>query len=217
SSLVLVASLSGCLVTPVAAHPREPTPEPSTTAFDYVLDDPSSIRTTRPHDEGGDLRSIVVTLPSSETLAGPIEPVDIELYYHVGDPRPVVLLLPILGGRYDLERGLTRYMAENGFAGAMLKRRGKLLDAQQTMAQARAAFLGAVIDVRRTLDWLAYCPDVQGDRTGLFGISRGGIVASLAAAVDSRVQAATLALAGGGIPTIFARTTEQEVVDFRDA
>jgi pimeloyl-ACP methyl ester carboxylesterase len=216
-SLLCMAALSGCLITPVAPDAREPVPEPSVKAFDYVLDDPTRVAMTPPHDEGGDLRSIVATLPSSETISGPIEPVDVELYYHEGDPRPVVMLLPILGGRYDLERGLTRYMAENGFAGAMLKRRGKLLDAQQSMTQARAAFVGAVVDVRRTLDWLARRPEVQGDRVGLFGISRGGIVASLAAAVDPRVQAATLALAGGGIPTIIAHTNESEVVDFRDA
>jgi cephalosporin-C deacetylase-like acetyl esterase len=71
--------------------------------------------------------------------------------------------------------------------------------------------------VRRTMDWLARRPEVQGDRVGLFGISRGGIVASLAAAIDPRVQAATLVLAGGGVPTIIARSTEGEVVDFRDA
>jgi hypothetical protein len=218
AALALIATaLPACLVTPVATEARGPDPEPAIQAFDYAADDPSAVVASSPLDVGGDLRSIVVTLPRSETLSGPIEPVDVELYYHEGDPRPVVLVLPILGGRYDLERNLTRYMAEGGFAAALLKRRGKLLDAQQTMAEARAAFIGAVIDVRRTLDWLAGEPEVQGDRVGLFGISRGGIVASLAAAVDSRVQAAVLALAGGGLPTIFALTSEQEVVDFRDA
>jgi cephalosporin-C deacetylase-like acetyl esterase len=50
--------------------------------------------------------------------------------------------------------------------------------------------------------WLASRPEVDPARLGVTGISLGGIVAALAAAVDPTLNSAALLLAGGGLADI---------------
>ena len=57
-------------------------------------------------------------------------------------------------------------------------------------------------DVRRAAVWLAARPDVDPQRLGVSGISLGGIVSSLAAAVDPAIREGAFLLAGGDLSTI---------------
>ena len=59
----------------------------------------------------------------------------------------------------------------------------------------------AVCDVRRAAVWLAARPDVDPERLGVSGISLGGIVSALAAAVDPAIREGAFLLAGGDLST----------------
>ncbi len=59
-----------------------------------------------------------------------------------------------------------------------------------------------VCDVRRAVSWLNSRPDVDGTRLAVAGISLGGIVASVAAAVDPAIQHGAFLLAGGDLSVI---------------
>ena len=59
-----------------------------------------------------------------------------------------------------------------------------------------------VCDVRRAAVWLAARPDVDPSGSGVTGISLGGIVSSLAAAVDPAIREGAFLLAGGDLATI---------------
>jgi cephalosporin-C deacetylase-like acetyl esterase len=59
-----------------------------------------------------------------------------------------------------------------------------------------------ICDVRRAAAWLASRAEVDPARLGVTGISLGGIVASVAAAVDPTLNRAALLLAGGDLARV---------------
>jgi cephalosporin-C deacetylase-like acetyl esterase len=61
----------------------------------------------------------------------------------------------------------------------------------------RDMLIQTVIDLRRGIDYLESRKDVDPSRIGYAGFSMGGILGSLVCAVDTRIQAPILALAGG--------------------
>ena len=60
-----------------------------------------------------------------------------------------------------------------------------------------------VFDLRRTIDFLATRPEIDADRIGFYGISLGGFIGTIFSAVDQRVKAPVIALAGGSINLMF--------------
>jgi dienelactone hydrolase len=144
-----------------------------------------------------------------------------EYFEPVGFPgrRPAVVVLHILGSDFPLSRYLAARLADRGVAALFLKlpyygeRRPKDAGGPATAPGARR-FLSAdiersvtsmrqgVCDVRRAIAWLASRPDVDPARLGVTGISLGGIVASLAAAVDPAVSEGVFLLAGGDLSRI---------------
>jgi len=63
----------------------------------------------------------------------------------------------------------------------------------------RDAWAQTVFDLRRAVDFLDSRPEIDPLRTGYLGISLGGIIGAVFCAVEPRVEAPILALAGGGL------------------
>ena len=59
-----------------------------------------------------------------------------------------------------------------------------------------------ICDVRRALGWLAARPGIDPSRLGVTGISLGGIISSVVAAVDPSVHSGVFLLAGGDLSQI---------------
>jgi cephalosporin-C deacetylase-like acetyl esterase len=66
----------------------------------------------------------------------------------------------------------------------------------------------AVLDVRRAGCWLAAQPNIDAARLGVSGISLGGIVSALSAAVDPAIKEGAFLLAGGDLSTILWQMPE---------
>jgi dienelactone hydrolase len=132
-----------------------------------------------------------------------------------GRRSPAVVVLHILGSDFPLSRYMAARLADRGVAALFLKlpyygeRRpkagpgpvpGRFLsaDIERTMTSMRQG----VCDVRRGLAWLAARDDVDPGRLGVAGISLGGIVSSIVAAVDPSVRAGVFLLAGGDLSKI---------------
>lgn len=129
---------------------------------------------------------------------------------------PVILVLPVSGGDYELERHFAKYYARQGLAALIVRREPKrpgpvpLEDFDRSLRQ-------SVFDHRRVLDWVETRPELDAGRIGLFGVSIGGIQGALVVALDGRVRAAVLGLAGSDLPYILAHTTERSVARRRAA
>jgi dienelactone hydrolase len=133
-----------------------------------------------------------------------------------GPGRPGVIVLHILGADFPLSRYMAARMADRGIAalfvklpyygerrppgrsGAIPSKRLVSADIERTMTAMRQA----VLDVRRAGCWLTAQPSVDAARLGVSGISLGGIVSALTAAVDPAIREGAFLLAGGDLSTI---------------
>lgn len=116
--------------------------------------------------------------------------------------RPVVIALHGTGGSKANLLALGRKLATNGFVAVAIdgryhgERRGAgkgtteyqdAIVAAWHDSQEHPLYYDTVWDVMRLLDYLGTRKDVDAKRIGLIGISKGGIEAYLAAAVDQRI------------------------------
>jgi len=131
-----------------------------------------------------------------------------------GPQRPAVIVLHILGADFPLSRYMAARMADRGVAALFVKlpyygerrplsrgttaKRFLSADIERTVTSMRQA----VYDVRRAACWLSSRPGVDPRRLGVAGISLGGIVSSLVAAVDPAISQGAFLLAGGDLSAI---------------
>lgn len=125
--------------------------------------------------------------------------------------RPAVVVLHILGADFALSRYVAARLAQGGVAALFVKlpyygerrppggeKRFLSGDPERSVRSMRQG----VCDVRRAVAWLAERPEVDPQRLGVTGISLGGIVASLAAAVDPTIHQGVFLLAGGDLARV---------------
>lgn len=148
-----------------------------------------------------------LSVPSPEEGRAPVE---FEYYDVDGDrPTPVVVVLPIFNGQLAIPRFFARYFANQGWAAVVVSRGRDPLTALDAPEEAIRASLE---DHRRVLDWLEHDPEIDAARIGLFGISFGAIDAVVLAALDDRVDALVVAMAGGDLPYLLLNTHYRRVV-----
>jgi dienelactone hydrolase len=120
------------------------------------------------------------------------------------DRRPIVIFLHGTGAKKEDQLALMRTLADRGLAVAAIDARhhgerirtGTQLDQYfDAMLQSyrtgkgRPYLYDTVWDVMRLIDYLQTRPDVDAQRIGVMGISKGGTEAYLAAAADPRIAA----------------------------
>jgi len=153
-----------------------------------------------------------VTFPSS------LAPHWVTAYHYTlksGQDAPTIIILPILGGNYFFSKNCARYLARRGFSCLRFERTANPLDPEKGLTHTEMALRHAVIDIRRSIDWLGHRGGAHLNRIGVLGISMGAIVAVLASEVEPRIKAAAILLAGGDIATILATSKEHMVIRFR--
>lgn len=142
--------------------------------------------------------------------------IDLDFYELLGKEKPpVVLVLPMSGGGYSIERHFASYFANRGYA-AVIVHRDKIPKDQQMIENLNPMIRRMVLDHKRVIDWLETVPDVDARRVGIFGISLGGIKGAMLAPLDNRIQAAIIGLAGGDLPYILTYSTEPGLTKKRE-
>ena len=147
-----------------------------------------------------------VVLPASDEG----EPIVLEYYEHAQSdgPKPVVMVLPIYDGQPIVTRYFARYFAQRGWAAvAVAVDRDRL----RRMDGIEQAIRDTLVDYRRVLDWIESNPALDHEHIGVFGMSFGGIDAVMLAALDDRVGALVVGMAGGDLPYIAANTRYRPV------
>jgi dienelactone hydrolase len=128
-------------------------------------------------------------------------------------PRPAVVLLHYLRGSFKPMEVAAVEFAKKGFVSMLIymphygprasadpaRRRFMITD---DIAGTVANFHQAVLDIRRAGDWLRSQEDVDPGRIGLFGVSLGSLVGSLAAGADTRFTRSVFVVGGGDLPAI---------------
>lgn len=129
---------------------------------------------------------------------------------------PAVVISPILGGDYGLERTMATALAARGLHSAIVMRAESLLADGADEARLERVLRTGVIDRRRAIDWLQAQPDIDPARLGALGASTGGIGTVLLHAVEPRVRASVVLLAGGDLGDVLAASSEPRVVRWRE-
>ncbi len=119
---------------------------------------------------------------------------------------PVVLFLHGLGGDRSQAQVAATLLIPQGVAvlGIDAALHGERADPQidfaamgPELAELDGPLVRTIVDNRRAIDYIESREDLDGERIVLIGASMGGILGSIVSAVDPRVQAAALLVAGG--------------------
>ena len=165
--------------------------------------------------EARDRARFVVRSLAIPSLAEPGTTIEFEYYDVEGDGRtPVVVLLPIFNGAPHIPRFFARYFANQGWAAVVVLRTRDPFD---VLVSAEGVVEANLKDYARVLDWVEQEPEIDSSRVGLFGVSLGAMDAVMLAAVDRRVDALVVAMAGGDLPYIMLNTRYRRVVRTVDA
>lgn len=122
---------------------------------------------------------------------------------------PIVVILPISAGNYELETFLARRLVKN-FA-VVLAHRDEVPEEMKdnfTGEMVNALLRQSIIDARQVLDWIETRPELDVSRIGALGVSQGGIRLAILSAIDPRIQASVIVLAGGDLPYIIAHSRD---------
>jgi dienelactone hydrolase len=204
--LLACVALTGCARMPMkTAAYTGPAPLPEWAAAYYDYPKTERANTIELLEERARFRRWMVRFPLSppEGLE-PTEPtVEFEwLESRQPGRRPAVLLSPILGGDYPLERGIARFFAEHGLHVALVHRKTLKVAPEKDAAHLELLLRQAVIRNRQVVDWMETNERVDPDRMGSYGISMGGIANVITGAIEPRLRCHVIVLAGGSLADI---------------
>ncbi len=126
-------------------------------------------------------------------------------------PAPFVVVLPILSGGEEITERVCVSLARRGIAAGSIERRWRLFKEKETIDELEAKFVGAVRAQRAFLAWVAEREGIDRGRIGCFGISIGGMLATLLAAVEPRLDCAVICLAGGDFGELVVSADEVQL------
>lgn len=209
--------ISACAAPRAAIKTREdfPAVEESRQLFDYEKK-PIEARMELAGDYAG-YEVYRVAFPSYDA-SDPDNPEVIAWYYKqkTNHRTAGIMQIPILGGDYQESKIFAHYYARQGFHVLRFERKSKIFDPTQGFGQTRRVVIGAIIDLRRGLDWWLTRPELDPHRIGVSGISMGGFMGELLLSVDDRPAAGVVILSGGDFPQIFAVSTEEDIITARN-
>ncbi len=171
----------------------------------------------------GDVDVSLVTFPSPVvTTHAANNTVQCE-YFRPAKPGkyPAVIVLHILGGDFPLARVFANNFAQHGVAALFVKMPyyGERRDPNSPIrmvstnpAETVAGMTQAVKDIRYAVAWLGAQDEVDSKQIGIFGISLGGIMASLTATAEPRLTKICPVLAGGDLNKILSETQERHIL-----
>lgn len=211
--------LAGCCHLAMDSRPLPCQPLPDTLAAEVSVPKPDGFRVREislQTNRAIILRRLELILPPESSGANNIIALDCFQPEHPNFPLPVVLVMAVSGGSYEIEHHVARYFARHDFAAIVIRRPGSdrsLTTGEQVNVLLRRSIQNDV----RVVDWVATRPEFDAQRLGVFAISLGAIQGATFAAVDSRVRAAALGLVGGDVADILAHTRKGDYVKRRDA
>ncbi|RLF23053.1 MAG: hypothetical protein DRN15_07445 [Thermoprotei archaeon] len=138
-------------------------------------------------------------------------------------PHPCIIFLHGYGGRKEDILPAADLIAEAGYAVLSIDAPlhgersvpGKELYSP-IIEESFRGFIQAVVDLRRAIDFLESIEEIDHTRIGYAGGSMGGIIGAIFIGVEPRVKAAVLAVAGGSMSLMIARSKHPSVIRIRE-
>ena len=174
----------------------------------------------------GEVAMSLVTFPSPVVTPEPNNNTVHCEYFRPAKPGkyPACVVLHILGGDFPLARLFANNLAQHGVAALFVKmpyygeRRQPNSTARMISTDPTETVRGmtqAVKDIRYAAAWLTAQDEVDPQQLGIFGVSLGGITASLAAAAEPRFVKVCPVLAGGKLDLVLRDSQEKHLAAAR--
>ncbi|MCC7397565.1 MAG: alpha/beta hydrolase [Planctomycetes bacterium] len=128
--------------------------------------------------------------------------------------RRLVLLVPILAGGDELMAQVARRLGARGFDVAFCERAGSALQPPQRGEEIEQLFHRTVLHQRLLLRWLAARTPAPA-ATFVLGISMGGIVSTVLAALEPALDGVAVCLSGGDLGDLVQHSSEGRVQRWR--
>ena len=198
---------TACSYVPPPAFPRPARPLPADIAARFALPEEPVLLHQTATDVHGTSRG---KLRCGEEL--------IRFHLHRTDQtdRPLVLLVPILAGGGDLMKILARQLVSKGYHAAWCERVAPALKPPQRGPQLEQLFRRTVLHQRALLSWIGEQEDPKPTLTFALGVSMGGMVATVLAAVEPSLTGTALCMAGGDVPAIVIDSKETRIISWRN-
>jgi len=211
---LLIASLTGCAHVPSHASSPSPKPLPAELQAYYAYPDKPQAATRYLVAEHDTYRQWLIRFPLSVEGFNPTEPVVEFDWFESALPgrRAAILVNPILGGDYPLERDICQDFARHGFHVALIHRKTLKVSPEHPIDHVELLLRQGIVRIRQVVDWMAANERVDPARMGSFGISMGGIASLVTAAVEPRLRCHVVALAGGSIADILSSSKDRLLV-----
>ncbi|MBL8727039.1 MAG: hypothetical protein JNM25_01320 [Planctomycetes bacterium] len=200
--IALLGLLAGCTHLPAPRQPRPPLPLQAPAGSAAPIADAELVERTDLADGG----MLGVLTANGETVRFQVRRRAAE----AGAPRPLVLLLPILAGGEDLLDSVARRMLDRGFDVAFCARVGSALKPPQRGPELDELFRRTVLHQRILLRWLRQSGPAPGGWFAL-GMSMGGMVATVLAALEPDLDGIAICLAGGDLGGMMQHSSEGRV------
>jgi hypothetical protein len=198
-----VSLVGGCAHLALPADYAGPEPRPGTLRSEFAYEpraEPVSITETESSD------AYVVRRVEFAPVDG--RPLALDYYDLRSEaPAPVIIVMPVMGGRYRAARHFADHFASHGLAAVIVRRHEDDKKADE-LDELNAMFHDVAVDHLQAIDWIERQPELDAARLGLFGISAGAVKGALVYGVDERIDTAVLALAGGDLPYLFSYSNE---------
>ncbi len=208
----------GCVIREMPADPRSPRSLPPRIRAHFQYAKGFEVEGTKILSESSNytVSEVRLKVPDEETDAR--RELILE-FFAVDRPgrHPAVVVTPILEGENELSRILARSLASAGISAVILDNPKEILEKTQSPKDLEFAFKKGILDLRRTVDWLASRKGVDPTRLGSAGISLGAIRNGVLACVEPRLRAHVLMLGGANLSSILSVSVERKVERYRRA
>jgi esterase/lipase len=153
-------------------------------------------------------------------IKDPIEKNDLDIpfeYYQLECKAPLVIVFPSLAEELPplVERVMANKLNKQGYHALIAQLVEDISDVNRPLTKIDDFFIRSTIAFRQVLDKMENRPEVDG--VYAMGTSLGGIRASLALAVEPRLQKAVVLVAGGGLPGIMTYSQVKLLIKYREA
>jgi len=158
-----------------------------------------------------------VVFENIKDATGVEEPLILRYYEPRQDrPHPLILVTPILGKQYEIERAFATFFAEKGFACVIVRRKRLKLDPNKDLSQLEEYFRSSIVRLRFSLDWLRKQKRINPNAIGTFGVSFGGVLNTILAGIEPDIKCHIIALAGGELADVIMYSHENAIRDYRE-
>ena len=219
-AVALLAASAGCAVAPTSQfRPSPPARRSADVDARYVRPGPVPVAKLSLSEVARGVEVWDVSLPSKAPSGAPPEaaaPIGMRWWKPLASDagpvrRPAVVLSPILGSRSAFVEQFAQRFAAEGWHAVIVFHPEVRYDSARPFEQVEERLADSVSRRIEVLDWLLARDDVDPARVASFGISAGGIEASLIAGVDRRYAAHVIGLAGGPLCDVFVDSDEEQI------